>query len=204
MSLHRLKSRFQALLRPLVTALARLGVTANQVTVGACLLSVAIGVLLALHPDAVALFLLLPLWNPVRMALNAVDGMLAREHGQASALGGYLNELADVFADAALVLPFALLPGVPPAAVLAAIFLAAVAEFAGVLGIAAGGDRRHDGPLGKSDRALVFGVTGLLVGCGVTPGPWIGWVAAIAAVLLVVTIAQRVRRGLAAAGHRTA
>jgi CDP-diacylglycerol--glycerol-3-phosphate 3-phosphatidyltransferase len=204
MSLHRLKSRFQTLLRPLVAALARLGVTANQVTIGTCVLSVAIGALLAARPDAVTLFLLLPTWNLLRMASNAIDGMLAREHGQASALGGYLNELADVFADAALVLPFALLPGVPPVPVLAAIFLAAVAEFAGVLGVAAGGDRRHDGPLGKSDRALVFGVTGLLVGCGVAPGPWIGWVAAIAAVLLMVTIAQRVRRGLAGAGHRAA
>ena len=31
----------------------------------------------------------------------------AREHGQKSALGGYLNELADVIADAALYVPFA-------------------------------------------------------------------------------------------------
>ena len=32
-------------------------------------------------------------WLFVRMALNAIDGMLAREHGQKSALGGILNEL---------------------------------------------------------------------------------------------------------------
>lgn len=204
MSLYRLKTRFQALLRPLVVVLARRGVTANQVTVCTCLVSMAIGSLLALQRDTFALFLLLPVWNFLRMVLNAIDGMLAREHGQASALGGYLNELADVFADAALVLPFALLPGVPPAAVLAAIFLAAVAEFAGVLGIAAGGDRRHDGPLGKSDRALVFGTAGLLVGCGIAPGVWVAWVAAIAAALLAVTVVQRVRRGLAGAGRRTA
>ena len=30
------------------------------------------------------------------MALNAIDGMLAREHGQKSTLGAYLNELTDV------------------------------------------------------------------------------------------------------------
>ena len=41
------------------------------------------------------------------MALNAMDGMLAREFGQQSALGGYLNEITDIVADAALYLPFA-------------------------------------------------------------------------------------------------
>ena len=42
------------------------------------------------------------------MALNAIDGMLAREFGQKSALGGYLNEIGDVVSDAALYAPFAL------------------------------------------------------------------------------------------------
>ena len=43
------------------------------------------------------------------MALNAIDGMLAREYGQKSRLGAYLNELGDVVSDAALYAPFALL-----------------------------------------------------------------------------------------------
>ena len=50
---------------------------------------------------------LLPAVLFVRMALNAIDGMLAREHGQKSALGAFLNELCDVVSDAALYLPFA-------------------------------------------------------------------------------------------------
>ena len=53
------------------------------------------------------LFWLLPIWLFLRMALNAIDGMLAREFQQQSALGGYLNEITDVVADAALYLPFA-------------------------------------------------------------------------------------------------
>ena len=43
----------------------------------------------------------------LRMAFNAIDGMLAREFGQQSALGAFLNELTDVVSDAALYLPFA-------------------------------------------------------------------------------------------------
>ena len=54
--------------------------------------------------------LLVPLVLFKRMALNAIDGMLAREHGMKSALGGFLNELADVISDAAIYLPFACCP----------------------------------------------------------------------------------------------
>ena len=42
------------------------------------------------------------------MALNAIDGMLAREFNQKSRLGGYLNEITDVVSDAALYLPLLL------------------------------------------------------------------------------------------------
>lgn len=108
MSIYALKPRFQALLRPLVGALHRAGVTANQVTLAACAVSVLLGLWIFLQP-APALFALIPLWMFLRMALNAIDGMLAREFGQKSALGAYLNELTDVIADACLYLPFAAL-----------------------------------------------------------------------------------------------
>src|SRR5436190_1782911 len=79
-SIYELKPRFQALLRPFVAALARAGITANAVTLFACALSVALGVFLAWRPRPAA-FALLPAWLFARMALNAVDGMLAREFG---------------------------------------------------------------------------------------------------------------------------
>jgi phosphatidylglycerophosphate synthase len=102
MSIYELKPRFQALLRPLTGAIQRAGVTANQVTVAACVVSVLLGALLAAAAGRRELFLLVPLWLLLRMALNAIDGMLAREFGQASPLGAYLNELGDVVSDAAL------------------------------------------------------------------------------------------------------
>lgn len=200
-TLYSLKPRFQALLRPAVRHLHAAGVTANQVTVAAAAASLLLGAGLALAAAGGALgwFLLLPGWLLLRMALNAIDGLLAREFGQASRLGACLNELADLLADAALYLPFALLPGIPGALAVLVVVLANVAEMAAVL--ATGDGRRNDGPMGKSDRALVFGVLGLLLGCGVTPGPWLAWVLAIVAVLLVLTIGNRVRHGIAADPH---
>jgi len=197
-TLHALKPRFQALLRPLVGRLAAAGITANQVTVVAAAGSVALGIVLAWSGDR-RLFLLLPLWLFLRMALNAVDGMLAREFGQQSRLGFYLNEIGDVVADAALYAPFAVLAPFAPGWVLAAVVLAAVSELAGVLAAAAGASRRYDGPMGKSDRALVFGALGLWVGIGPTPD-WLAWLMPLIALLLVITIANRVRAGLAEAG----
>ena len=111
-TIYDLKPKFQALLRPICVGLVRAGITANAVTTAALLLSVAHGAWLALMPTSRWPLLLLPVTLFVRMALNAIDGMMAREHGQASAAGAVLNELSDVVVDAALYLPFALIPGV--------------------------------------------------------------------------------------------
>ena len=114
LSIYALKPRFQALLRPLAAALARAGVTANQVTIAAAVVSVALGAFVAWRAPERWPFLLIPLWMFLRMAFNAIDGMLAREFGQKSRLGAYLNELTDVVSDAALYVPFALLAPFSP------------------------------------------------------------------------------------------
>lgn len=196
-SIYDLKPRFQALLRPLVVRLHAAGVTANQVTLLACAVSLALGAALCLAPQRRELFALIPLWMLLRMGLNAIDGMLAREFGQKSSLGAYLNELTDVFSDAALYLPFAFLPHFAPLWVCAAIGLAMASEYAGVLGLMVGATRRYDGPLGKSDRAFVFGLLGLCIALGMAPAPWQGWIMPALCALLVLTLVNRVRAGLA-------
>ena len=196
MTLYDLKPRFQDLLRPAVAKLARAGITANQVTLCAAIVSIVIGAYLAVFAEARGLFLLIPIWLLLRMALNAIDGMLAREFGQKSPLGAYLNELTDVVSDAALYLPFGF---VEPFSLLWAgfvVFLAALSEFAGALGPMIGVSRQYAGPLGKSDRALVFGALGLWVGAGLMVPPWLVWGMPLVAVLLCLTIVNRVRAGI--------
>jgi CDP-diacylglycerol---glycerol-3-phosphate 3-phosphatidyltransferase len=60
-----------------------------------------------------------------------------------------------------------------------------------------GASRRYDGPMGKSDRAFVFGALGLAVGLGAPTGLWLTGVFVVVTLLLVFTIINRVRRGLA-------
>ena len=196
-SIYQLKPRFQALLRPAVQRLYDRGVTANQVTVAAGLASVLLGLLLAAFSHVAWLFILVPLWMLLRMALNAVDGMLAREFGQQSKLGAYLNELCDVIADTALYLPFALLPGVSPTLVVLVVLASVVVEYAGVMAPLTGASRRYDGPMGKSDRAFAFGVIGTGVAFGLLPASWIDGLLLVILLLSLYTLYNRVRQGLA-------
>ena len=162
----------------------------------AALLSVATGAAIAAWPGQKWPLLLLPGMLFLRMALNAIDGMLAREHAMKSRLGAILNELGDVVSDAALYLPLALVPGLSAPWMVVIVILAIIGEMTGVVGVQVGASRRYDGPLGKSDRAFAFGALGLLLGCGVPRGPWIVVVQIILAVLAAATIVNRARRAL--------
>ena len=196
MTIYDLKPAFQNLLRPICKSLANAGVTANQVTVWALLLSLVGGGVFALNPSSRWAALLIPVWLFLRMALNAIDGMLAREHNMQSELGGILNELSDVAADAALYLPFALVPGVSPALVVVIVILSIIAEMAGVVAVQVGASRRYDGPMGKSDRAFAFGLLALLLGLGVDLQWWANAALGIVAVLTALTVINRSSKAL--------
>jgi len=195
-SIYQLKPAFQQILRPLCRRLAQWHVTANQVTVSAIILSLAMGVALAWQPQELWLFLLFPIVLLVRMALNAIDGLLAREYAMQTPLGAILNELGDVIADAGLYLPFALLSGVNSSLVVLTVLLAIISEMTGVIAIQIGATRRYDGPLGKSDRAFVFGFISLLLGLGISPGIWLNSLLGLMLILLVFTIGNRAYHAL--------
>src|SRR5262245_45771043 len=73
-TVYQLKPRFQAMLRPAADGLASAGVTANQITIAAVVLSVGVGALPWLTGD-VRVLLAMPAALFIRMALNAIDGM---------------------------------------------------------------------------------------------------------------------------------
>jgi CDP-diacylglycerol---glycerol-3-phosphate 3-phosphatidyltransferase len=195
-TIYDLKPAFQNLLRPVTRFAAARGITANQVTLAACVMSVGVGLWIGWDVTATSRFLALPGLLFVRMALNAIDGMLAREHGQKSRLGAILNELTDVISDSALYLPFALLSGNGAAWLVGVVLLAVLTEMTGVLGPVVGSVRRYDGPMGKSDRAFVFGVLALLVGLGVSVQPYLVYVWMVLFVLLARTVWNRASRAL--------
>lgn len=206
-SIYQLKSRFQDILRPLCRFLARIGITANQITVLALLLSLFFGAYMAFrflyYPEHKWFLLGLPALLFIRMALNAIDGMLAREHNMKSHLGAFLNELGDVLSDAFLYLPFAIYGiqnGIPEPfivlSVVAFVKFAIITEFMGVLSQATGASRRYDGPMGKSDRAFWCSVLAIYLAFGGPDRPYIEIFFALLAALALLTVVVRARKAL--------
>ncbi|MBO3654819.1 CDP-alcohol phosphatidyltransferase family protein [Acinetobacter bereziniae] len=165
-SIYQLKPAFQNLLRPLVQWLFKRGVTANQVTLFAMFISLALSIFLYLyylnHPVN-WLLLLFPLWMLIRMAFNAIDGMLAREFNQQSNLGAFYNELSDVIADTALYVCLIAFAFIHAKLLLLVAFLAILSEYTGVMAPLIGQQRRYDGPMGKSDRAFWFSLITVVI-----------------------------------------
>ncbi|MBS7819545.1 CDP-alcohol phosphatidyltransferase family protein [Wohlfahrtiimonas chitiniclastica] len=195
-TIYQLKPKFQNLLRPLVHALYQRGITANQVTLFACLGSILTAGIIAISLPNLTILWLMPIWLFVRMALNAIDGMLAREHQQASKLGAYLNELCDVISDTALMLILLPIAGINSVAVFSVIFLALLSEYAGVMAPLIGEKRRYDGPMGKSDRAFVLGALCVALALNIMSMTFLNGILWAMVALLMFTIYQRIKRVL--------
>ncbi len=187
MSLYQLKTQFQDQLRPISNTLVEHKITANQVTVSALLLSIGTAYVIAKPAkDNQALWLLLPSSLFIRMSLNAIDGMMAREHGQASTLGAVLNEVGDIVADTVLIASLApyvannesqvstsTLSANKPSVnnslasqrhIINLIALSMSTELLAITSDAFLKIRANQGPLGKSDRAFLLGMLGVGVG----------------------------------------
>ncbi len=192
LTIYSVKPYFQRMLKPLLDFLIRMRITPNQVTLFAILLSIGFGAYFAWAGKAS--WWLMPIVLLVRMALNALDGMLARQLQMQSHLGTYLNELGDMVSDLFLCFPFAI---VFPWSIGFVCFLSLFSEIAGVLATAIGKKRRYDGPMGKSDRAFCLGLMGFLMAFG-----WISDMGAILffggmSFLLFLTIFFRIKNALA-------
>ena len=206
-SVYDFKPAFQRCLRPAAGWLARRSVTANEVTVAAVILSAIQGAFIAWQPAAVWPLLLMPVTLFARLCLNAIDGLLAREHGLASNLGIILNELGDLTSDTMLYLPLAFVPGVPAPLIVVAVCLALVSETMGVVASQVSGVRGNEGPMGKSDRAVLLGELAVSLGLRVAPEAWTAGLLILTIMLLAATVVNRassaLRRARRTAGKRT-
>lgn len=195
-SVYQLKPKFQQFLVPVLTRLHQLQITANKITLAAMVWSTVLGVLLFFSPAHPVYLLAVAFGLLVRMALNALDGMMARTYNQQSNLGEVLNELGDVVSDTLIFCGLFGFTYAGSAPVFLFIVLSVINEFSGVLAKLVSGTRRYDGPMGKSDRALLIGlwcVTGFLF-------PAIGVVfdsvMIIAILLLLISTCKRLSNAL--------
>jgi CDP-diacylglycerol--glycerol-3-phosphate 3-phosphatidyltransferase len=195
-SVYQLKPRFQQLLLPILNQLHKQHITANKITIVAIVWSAFIGVLLFMSNSHPIYLLFVAFGLLVRMALNALDGMMARNFNQQSKLGEVLNELGDVVSDAIIFCGFFSFSYTNSILVFLFIVLSIMNEFSGVLAKLISGTRRYDGPMGKSDRALLIGLWCLLYFIFPTIGFVFNTVLFVAIILLLISTYKRLSNSL--------
>lgn len=194
-SVYNLKKNFQNLLRPLSDWMFKIGITANMVTISAFVLSALVGVIVWYGvPEIQLLFLVVPIFLFIRMALNAIDGMLAREHNQKSNIGAIYNELGDILSDMAIYIPIFLVLGIDHYLIMLFIALCIISETIGIMGCQINASRHYEGPMGKSDRAFYIGaLCTVLAFYREIPVIYLNWFTVIICLLLIYTSINRVR-----------
>lgn len=195
-SIYKLKPAFQKLLKPILVQLHHWQITANQITLSSIVLSLLIGIAFWMGTTHKFLFLALPIGLLLRMGLNALDGMMARTYSQQSLKGEVLNELGDIVSD--LFIYFPLLLFEPDSLYLIVLFicLSIINEFAGLLAKIVSGERRYDGPMGKSDRAFIMSLYGILAFFQVNISPYATGLFLILNLLLMISTFIRVNKSL--------
>ena len=157
-SIYKIKPKFQQLLMPLLKLLRRLGISPNSITIFSILLSFGIAYFFWNTSDNSSYFLIVAFGLLLRMMLNALDGMMARIYNLQSKLGEVLNEVGDIVSDVAIYFPLIIFESLRIEIAIIFILLSIINEFCGLMAKVISGERRYDGPMGKSDRAFLIGI----------------------------------------------
>ncbi len=157
-SIYKIKPKFQQLLMPLLKLLRRLGISPNSITIFSILLSFGIAYFFWNTSDNSSYFLIVAFGLLLRMMLNALDGMMARIYNLQSKLGEVLNEVGDIVSDVAIYFSLIIFESLSIEIAIIFILLSIINEFCGLMAKVISGERRYDGPMGKSDRAFLIGI----------------------------------------------
>jgi len=193
--LYKQKGNFQKVVR----WVAGSWMTANQATffglIAVCLVAACFYAGLSVPGWRWAL-LLVPVFLLMRMVMNTLDGLLAREYRTATVTGELWNEGLDIIGDTVAYGSLFFVPNAPGFSLTVFLIATWAAEYFGVLGKSLpGGVRRHETlGGGKPDRAVWMGLFALIA--FFRPGfePFLPqWLAGVS-VLVVLTVAIRIRK----------
>jgi phosphatidylglycerophosphate synthase len=190
--LYAIKPAFVRSLEPVTRHLAARGISPTTVTVVAVPVELAAVAAILFGHSTPALLILVPVLVVAWMALNAIDGSLARSTGAATPRGAALNELVDRFGDLLLIgAAFIIAP--PSVAGIVAVGILG-SELASAIEWAITGRRVFAGPMGKPDRAATIGA-GAVLALLWQPGLVVAFatIAAGSAVAMVVRVRHLVR-----------
>lgn len=173
-----------------------MGVTPNHLSFAAILLSGFMGYALWMSSTADWYLLLVPLGLLLRMALNAMDGMMATQFDMKTTWGEILNEFGDMISDILILLPMFALPGIEWWMAVIFTLLALLNESAGILAKAISGIRRYDGPMGKSDRALFVSLIALTYYFYPEVSSFVQYILMVVTILILISTSIRLKKSV--------
>ncbi len=162
MGIYQVKPRFQQALGGIEAGLVRRRVHPDYLTVGALVLSVLGGIALWGSHWSRWVLLVIPVIAIGRTALNALDGLVARDTGLARPWGEVLNECCDRLADVALLggVCFAIGSDARLGAITIVVML--LCSYLSIVSKAAGGKRQYGGIMGKADRMIYLSIASVI------------------------------------------
>ena len=190
MGIYGIKPRFQQALQVVERPLVRWRVHPDVLTLSAVGLSLLGGFALYASHWTPWTLLAVPFVALLRIALNALDGMVAKDLGVARPWGEVLNEFCDRLSDVALFVGLLLAPGVHAGLGIAVIILILLSSYLGVVAKAAGGKRQYIGVMAKADRMLALAVVSLVA---LVWWPVLNYFLMVTLAGVAITIAQRWR-----------
>tara|TARA_B100000768_G_scaffold179345_1_gene196836 strand:- start:1016 stop:1426 length:411 start_codon:yes stop_codon:yes gene_type:complete len=128
--------------------------------------------------------------------LNALDGMMARMYNLQSSLGEILNEVGDIISDIVIYLPLILFECLDIEIAVIFVLLSIINEFCGLLAKTISGERRYDGPMGKSDRAFLIGVLCIVYYFTNSFNPYMNYIIGGASILMVLSSYIRLMKSI--------
>ena len=195
-SIYKIKPKFQQLLMPLLKLLRRLGISPNSITVFSILLSFVIAYFFWNTSDNSSYFLIVAFGLLLRMMLNALDGMMARIYNLQSKLGEILNEVGDIVSDVAIYFPLIIFETLRIEIAIIFILLSIINEFCGLMAKVISGERRYDGPMGKSDRAFLIGIICIVYSFTNGLAPYMNYIIGGSSILMIFSSYVRLTKSI--------
>lgn len=201
-----LKPLFVRRLRRIEDLLVAKRISPDAITIAAVGVSVAVAVVIALGGilDRPLLWICVPPLVLARLALNALDGAVARKTNRTGPFGAVLNETCDRVSDGVILGALGFV--ISAAVAMAACASAFLVSHAGLLAQMSTGARATTGPMGKADRLAVLSVAALVAAGSSSTAPWefAAWIVIVGglvtAAVRVVSIGRRLKAHHAAVG----
>ena len=195
-SIYNLKNKFQDLLMPLCKKINLYGITPNQITVMTTIFSITFSIIFYNFSNKYSwLFISIPIFFLIRMALNALDGMVANRFDKKTKLGIYFNEIGDLISDTVFFFCFFSVLNLSNTLSLIFIFISILSEYVGVIGVQVDNKRHYEGPMGKSDRAFFISILSILIFYGIEM-KYIKVFIIFSILLLLSTVYNRIKNSL--------